>query len=106
VLADAGQRIGAAVAIICNLLNPDRLIIGGELSAAHEILLPSPRFAAENVTVCKGQWGSGRAAPNRVLRSVSDHLPGRKRRVISARRVVLVLKYKYGWRSTDVLEYK
>jgi predicted NBD/HSP70 family sugar kinase/biotin operon repressor len=66
VLTDAGQRIGAAVAIICNLVNPDRVIIGGELSAAYDILLPSLRialerdalpFAAAHVTVCKGQLG-------------------------------------------------
>lgn len=66
VLTDAGQRIGAAVAVLCNLLNPDRVIIGGELAGAYDILLPSLRvalerdalpFAAENVTVCKGQLG-------------------------------------------------
>lgn len=66
VLTDAGRRVGAAVAIICNLLNPDRVIIGGELSAAYDILLPPLRaalerdalpFAGSHVTVCRGQLG-------------------------------------------------
>jgi predicted NBD/HSP70 family sugar kinase/biotin operon repressor len=66
VLADAGQRIGSATAIICNLLNPDRVIIGGELAAAGDILLPPLRsalerdalpFAVSRTTVCMGQLG-------------------------------------------------
>jgi predicted NBD/HSP70 family sugar kinase/biotin operon repressor len=66
VLTDAGQRIGAAIAIICNLVNPDRVVIGGELSAAYDILLPPLRavlerdalpFASAQATVCRGQLG-------------------------------------------------
>ena len=66
VLADAGQRVGAAMAIVCNLFNPDRVIIGGELAAACDIVLPPLRnaldrdalpFAGGHVTVCKGQLG-------------------------------------------------
>ncbi|NUR63408.1 MAG: ROK family transcriptional regulator [Catenulispora sp.] len=66
VLADAGLRLGAATAIICNLLNPDRVIIGGELAAAGDIVLPAVRsaldrdvlpFAGSRVTVCKGELG-------------------------------------------------
>ena len=66
VLTDAGQRIGAAVAIICNLVNPDRVIIGGELSAAYDILLPPLRtalerdalpFASSQAALCRGQLG-------------------------------------------------
>jgi predicted NBD/HSP70 family sugar kinase len=66
VLADAGHRIGAAAAIICNLLNPDRLIIGGELAAANDILIIPLRralerdalpFAGSHVTICQGELG-------------------------------------------------
>ncbi|WP_225849405.1 ROK family transcriptional regulator [Streptomyces sp. HPF1205] len=66
VLADAGQRIGAAMATICNLFNPDRVIVGGELAAACDIMLPSLRnaldrdalpFAGAHVQVCRGQLG-------------------------------------------------
>jgi predicted NBD/HSP70 family sugar kinase len=39
VIADAGRALGVGVANICNLLNPRRVIVGGELSAAGEILL-------------------------------------------------------------------
>src|SRR3954466_1399747 len=39
VLADAGREIGVAVANLCNLLNPERVIVGGELSAAGDVLL-------------------------------------------------------------------
>lgn len=39
VIADAGRAVGAAAAVLCNLLNPQRLIVGGELAAAGELLL-------------------------------------------------------------------
>jgi predicted NBD/HSP70 family sugar kinase len=66
VLTDAGHRVGAATAIICNLFNPDRVIIGGALAAAYDILLPPLHsalerdalpFARAHVTVCQGQLG-------------------------------------------------
>lgn len=66
VLADAALRVGAATAIICNLINPDRVILGGELAAAYDILIGPLRaaierdalpFARDHVTVCKGLLG-------------------------------------------------
>jgi predicted NBD/HSP70 family sugar kinase len=39
VIGDAGRWIGVGVATLCNLLNPQRVVVGGELSAAGEILL-------------------------------------------------------------------
>jgi predicted NBD/HSP70 family sugar kinase len=39
VLADAGHHIGVAVANLCNIFNPDRIIIGGELAQADELIL-------------------------------------------------------------------
>jgi predicted NBD/HSP70 family sugar kinase len=39
VIGDAGRQIGAGVATLCNLLNPQRVIVGGELSAAGDVLL-------------------------------------------------------------------
>jgi glucokinase-like ROK family protein len=38
-IADAGREIGVAVAGLCNLLNPQRVIVGGVLSEAGGILL-------------------------------------------------------------------
>jgi predicted NBD/HSP70 family sugar kinase len=38
-ISDAGREIGVAVAGLCNLINPDRVIIGGLLSRTGEVLL-------------------------------------------------------------------
>lgn len=39
VLSDAGEQVGRVLANICNLLNPERIIIGGELARAGEVLI-------------------------------------------------------------------
>jgi glucokinase-like ROK family protein len=39
VLADAGRHIGTAVATLCDLLNPELIVVGGELSVVGEVLL-------------------------------------------------------------------
>ena len=38
-ISDAGHEIGVAVAGLCNLINPERVIVGGLLSRAGELLL-------------------------------------------------------------------
>jgi predicted NBD/HSP70 family sugar kinase len=38
-IGDAGRAVGVAVANLCNLLNPQCVIVGGDLSAAGEVLL-------------------------------------------------------------------
>jgi predicted NBD/HSP70 family sugar kinase/biotin operon repressor len=38
-ISDAGRQIGVAVAGLCNLINPERVIVGGLLSRAGEVLL-------------------------------------------------------------------
>ena len=38
-LGDAGRAIGMAVANLCNIINPECVIVGGDLSAAGEVLL-------------------------------------------------------------------
>ncbi len=43
VIADAGRAVGEAVAGICNLLNPGRVVVGGELAAAGDLLLDGIR---------------------------------------------------------------
>ena len=47
VIADAGRHIGIAAASLCNLFDPDRIVIGGELAQAGEILLAPLRHALE-----------------------------------------------------------
>jgi predicted NBD/HSP70 family sugar kinase len=62
----AGERIGSAVATLCNLLNPQRVVVGGDLAAAGDLLLDplaaalrrgAVRSAAEDVTVVTGALG-------------------------------------------------
>jgi predicted NBD/HSP70 family sugar kinase len=47
VIADAGRHIGIAAASLCNLFDPERLVVGGELAQAGEILLAPLRHALE-----------------------------------------------------------
>jgi predicted NBD/HSP70 family sugar kinase len=65
-LADAGRAIGMAVATVCNLFNPERIVVGGELAAAGELLLGplreslrrgAIRSAAEDAEVVEGSLG-------------------------------------------------
>jgi predicted NBD/HSP70 family sugar kinase len=51
VLADAGRHVGVAVANLINLVNPARIVVGGELSRAGETLLAPMRTAAERSAV-------------------------------------------------------
>lgn len=45
VIADAGTAIGGAVASLCNLINPERVVVGGDIGAAGELLLQPLRVA-------------------------------------------------------------
>ena len=45
-IGDAGRAIGVAVANLCNLLNPECVIVGGDLSGAGEVLLEPLRDTA------------------------------------------------------------
>ena len=49
VLSDTGRQAGVAVANLCNLFNPERILIGGELAQAGELLLAPMR---ESVRRC------------------------------------------------------
>ena len=42
---DAGRQVGDAVANVCNLLNPARIVVGGTLAAAGDVLLDPMRVA-------------------------------------------------------------
>ncbi|HEY3001643.1 MAG TPA: ROK family transcriptional regulator, partial [Kribbellaceae bacterium] len=45
VLADVGTVVGRVLANLCNLLNPERIVVGGELSRAGDVLLEPIRTA-------------------------------------------------------------
>ena len=47
VIADAGRHIGIAAASLCNLFDPELLVVGGELAQANETLLAPMRHALE-----------------------------------------------------------
>jgi predicted NBD/HSP70 family sugar kinase len=44
-IADAGTAVGHAVSTLCNLFNPARIVVGGDLAAAGELLLEPLRAA-------------------------------------------------------------
>ena len=51
IIADAGRAIGAAAAMLCNVLNPRRLVVGGELADAGDLLLNPLREALHRQTL-------------------------------------------------------
>jgi predicted NBD/HSP70 family sugar kinase len=66
VLEDAGRRIGVAVANLCNLVNPERIVVGGSVGMAGELILEPLRdsvrlraipSAAEDVAIVPGELG-------------------------------------------------
>lgn len=69
VVGDVGRHIGSGVANLCNLLNPGRVVLGGDLAEAGDLVLGSVRdsvaryaipSAARQLTVVPGTLG-GRA---------------------------------------------
>jgi predicted NBD/HSP70 family sugar kinase len=66
VIADAGRTVGRVIASICNEYNPERIVVGGELAAAGEVLLGPLRetisryaipAAVDELTVVPGLLG-------------------------------------------------
>ncbi|MFF0561126.1 ROK family protein [Streptomyces sp. NPDC020472] len=69
VVADVGRHIGSGVANLCNLLNPSRVVLGGDLAEAGELVLAPIRdsvsryaipSAARQLSLVQGALG-GRA---------------------------------------------
>ncbi|GHA98664.1 ROK family protein [Streptomyces termitum] len=69
VIADVGRHIGSGVANLCNLLNPSRVVLGGDLAEAGELVLAPIRdsvgryaipSAARQLSLVQGALG-GRA---------------------------------------------
>jgi predicted NBD/HSP70 family sugar kinase len=76
VLTDAGETLAVAVASVLNLLNPDRVILGGELGGAGELVLASLReslgrralpSAVRSTSIVKAQLGERAEALGAVL---------------------------------------
>jgi predicted NBD/HSP70 family sugar kinase len=84
VIADAGQHIGRAVAMLCNLLNPARVIVGGDLSGAGDLLLEPLRAAlrryaipsaAQDVEVRAGELGERAEVRGAVALAIGEAQP-------------------------------
>jgi predicted NBD/HSP70 family sugar kinase len=65
-IADVGRTIGSALATVCNIVNPECVVVGGDLGAAGDLLLDplrealrrgSIRSAARDVEVVVGALG-------------------------------------------------
>ena len=50
-IADAGRHLGHAVGAICNLMNPSRVVVGGSIGQAGELLLGEMREAVRRRAV-------------------------------------------------------
>jgi predicted NBD/HSP70 family sugar kinase len=66
VIADAGRVVGRVVAALCNIFNPEMVVVGGDLSAAGELLLGPLResvqrsalsIATQGLDVVAGELG-------------------------------------------------
>lgn len=51
VIADAGHHLGVAAASVCNLFDPELLVVGGELAEAGDLLLEPMRVALAQRTI-------------------------------------------------------
>lgn len=60
-IMDAGRHIGVAAANLCNLIAPERLVVGGELARAGELLLGPIRHGVERSVLA-----DARSLPNIV----------------------------------------
>lgn len=57
VLSDTGRQVGVAVANLCNLFNPERILIGGELALAGELMLAPMRESVRRCGIPSGTQG-------------------------------------------------
>ncbi|MFE1644528.1 ROK family transcriptional regulator [Microbacterium sp. P01] len=74
VIADAGRHIGIAAASLCNLFDPELIIVGGELAQAGEILMAPMRHSLDRSALASesgrpeivgasfGEWAEARGA--------------------------------------------
>ncbi|QKJ18987.1 ROK family transcriptional regulator [Microbacterium hominis] len=83
VIADAGRHIGVAAASLCNLFDPELIVVGGELAEAGEILISPMRHSLERTALSShaglpeivaasfGEWAETRGAIALALEHVS-----------------------------------
>lgn len=83
VIADAGRHIGVAAASLCNLFDPELIIVGGELGLAGELLMAPMRHSLERTALASadglpeiveasfGEWAETRGAIATALDQVA-----------------------------------
>lgn len=83
VIADAGRHLGIAAASLCNLFDPELIVVGGDLAQAGEILISPMRHSLERaalagpgglpeiVAASFGEWAEARGAIAMALDDVS-----------------------------------
>ncbi|MGH2782242.1 MAG: ROK family transcriptional regulator [Thermoleophilaceae bacterium] len=85
-LADAGRHIGVAVANLCNLVNPERIVVGGSMGQAGDVLLDPLResvrlrvipSAAEDVEIVAGELGERAELLGAVALVLQEAVPAR-----------------------------
>ena len=64
-IADAGRVVGRAVADLCNVLNPDLVVVGGDLSAAGDLVLEPMREAVRPLRASRPPPRTSRSSPAR-----------------------------------------
>jgi len=86
VLADAGEALGVALAAVLNIVNPDRVVLGGELGSAGELVLGSLRerlsrhalaSAFRSASVVQGELGERAESLGAVLLVLTEATVGR-----------------------------
>jgi len=58
VIADAGRVVGSAAAMLLNVLNPERLVVGGDLAAAGDLLLDGVRESVRRTALSAAADGA------------------------------------------------
>jgi predicted NBD/HSP70 family sugar kinase len=83
-VADAGRHVGKTAANLCNVFNPERIIVGGSIGAAGDLLLEPVRdaidryaisTAARDVDVAPGELGDRAELLGAVARALQDADP-------------------------------
>lgn len=89
-LTNAGHAIGTALAMFCNLINPECVVVGGELASAGDLLLgplndsfhhAALTSVAEDLTVVRGSLGEQAEVLGAVALALRTAISSRPHRV-------------------------
>jgi predicted NBD/HSP70 family sugar kinase len=98
-LADAGRHIGVAVANLCNLVNPERIVVGGSMGHAGDLMLDPLResvrlraipSAAQDVEIVPGELGERAELLGAVALVLQEASPVRSTRELGVPRSAAV----------------